>query len=383
VRLEGSLDAFSLPDIFALLSMTKKTGGLHLRRDAAHGVVWFESGLLTGGSAAIERQSLLRRVVALTGVGPDELQAASNLAEAEGIGLVAALLRAEAVAEEQVRSIAEEHVVDTVFSLLRWDNGDFEFVVDEPDRDPVGVQRAADEVVTEARRRLDEWAGLQGSVPAPDTVLRFASAPPGSVTLEPDQWSLLVLADGRRTLADIVDLSGRGEYAAVRSLAELLHAGVLCESGAGDSVVADRLAVLARIEGIPAPRQANDEPLAGASAEVVEAGEQPAPAGAGDEDAAAEADGAGEADAAVAEEPAVDEPKPLRPAGRDLSRVTPQRPEPFLPGRAPEHPDGTAMPSTVGALAAATAPAPAGHIERDPSVNKSLLLRLIAGVRGL
>ena len=26
---------------------------------------------------------------------------------------------------------------------------------------------------------------------------------------------------------------------------------------------------------------------------------------------------------------------------------------------------------------------PAGAIERDPSVNKSLLLRLIAGVRGL
>jgi hypothetical protein len=29
------------------------------------------------------------------------------------------------------------------------------------------------------------------------------------------------------------------------------------------------------------------------------------------------------------------------------------------------------------------APAAATYIERDPSVNKSLLLRLIAGVRGL
>jgi hypothetical protein len=36
-------------------------------------------------------------------------------------------------------------------------------------------------------------------------------------------------------------------------------------------------------------------------------------------------------------------------------------------------------------MAAAAAPAmtPTGAIERDPSVNKSLLLRLIAGVRGL
>jgi len=38
-----------------------------------------------------------------------------------------------------------------------------------------------------------------------------------------------------------------------------------------------------------------------------------------------------------------------------------------------------------GAAGAATATAPAGEgaIERDPTVNRSLMLRLIAGVRGL
>jgi len=37
VKLEGSLDAFSLPDIFQLLSFTKKSGGLHLRRATTRG----------------------------------------------------------------------------------------------------------------------------------------------------------------------------------------------------------------------------------------------------------------------------------------------------------------------------------------------------------
>ncbi len=66
--------------------------------------------------------------------------------------------------------------------------------------------------------------------------------------------------------------------------------------------------------------------------------------------------------------------------GRDLSAVTPQRPEPFIPQRAPEHPE-PAVAAVGGGIAAA--PATAHAIERDPSVNKSLLLRLIAGVRGL
>jgi hypothetical protein len=75
--------------------------------------------------------------------------------------------------------------------------------------------------------------------------------------------------------------------------------------------------------------------------------------------------------------------------------VTPARPEPFMPKRRPEFPDDlprsnvpTAARMNGGSLATATVAAadPLDHksqIERDPSVNKSLLLRLIAGVRGL
>jgi hypothetical protein len=66
-----------------------------------------------------------------------------------------------------------------------------------------------------------------------------------------------------------------------------------------------------------------------------------------------------------------------------------------MPKRRPEFPDDlprsnvpTAARMNGGSLATATVAAadPLDHksqIERDPSVNKSLLLRLIAGVRGL
>ncbi len=75
--------------------------------------------------------------------------------------------------------------------------------------------------------------------------------------------------------------------------------------------------------------------------------------------------------------------------------VVPTRQEPFRPARRPDHPEPaapshlTGLPSanqpaaqTVGSAAVATNPETA-LIERDPSVNRSLLLRLIAGVRGL
>jgi hypothetical protein len=74
--------------------------------------------------------------------------------------------------------------------------------------------------------------------------------------------------------------------------------------------------------------------------------------------------------------------------------VVPPRDEPFLPKRQPEYAErrqaaagrvpagagGRGLGETVGATALE---AQHSLIERDPSVNRSLMLRLIAGVRGL
>ena len=73
MRLEGTLDAFSLPDIFQLLSFTKKTGALHLRRGDVHGVVFFAAGAVTGASADQGRQALGRRLVGAGHVSDEAL----------------------------------------------------------------------------------------------------------------------------------------------------------------------------------------------------------------------------------------------------------------------------------------------------------------------
>ena len=84
MKLEGSLDAFSLPDIFQLLSYTKKTGGLRLAHAGGHGVVYFTDGAVTGASAERARQSLARRVVGLGLVTDEQLSEAVAVAVANG-----------------------------------------------------------------------------------------------------------------------------------------------------------------------------------------------------------------------------------------------------------------------------------------------------------
>jgi hypothetical protein len=363
VRLEGTLDAFSLPDIFQLLSFTKKTGTLHLRRENAHGAVHVREGAVTGARADVARQELSRRLLGAGLVDDEALAAAAEeLADDSALSLAQLLAQKGGLSAEQAKSVAGEQITDAVFSLLRWADGEFAFVVDETDPDDLGASLPVEEVVAEGQRRLAAWAELVEQVPAPDAVVAVHPAPDGAPTPTPDEWALLALVDGRRTVADLVTLSGRGEYAVVSALAGLVGRGLVVVGSAGSDQLLRRQSLLAALEGT-----------------------------------------------AVAETPAPPAPAPAAPAPAVPAQgaVIPERPEPFTPPRRPEHAEETpsfvrashstgaptARTTTAGAASAhgsvngATALQPdasaASLIERDPSINKSLLLRLIAGVRGL
>jgi hypothetical protein len=412
VRLEGSLDAFSLPDIFSLLSMTKKTGGLHLRRPTGHGVVWLGDGLIRGGAADLSRMSLGRRLAASGRVSDADLRAAANqVRDSDDIGLARALREAGAIDDGDLHNLISEHVVDTVFDLMRWTDGVFEFVVDEPNHDDVGVARDVDEVVGEARRRLDAWNAIDPRIADPDTVLSLALHPDAEPAVGRDEWSLLALVDGHRTIGDLVAICGKGDYAVVVALADLVGRGLL-QADPGNGVVAllERQAVIAELEAACAPAPSNvvealnvvvADPAPESLVPSAPAVERPdpgpvvasvAPIAETDADEAAD-EAADDGDwqplqpvATLADEaqPEADDPSGGLADVASIARAAAAEPEPIVAASV----DSGFQPSPEPLAAAAgggvvAAPVPAGVIERDPSVNKSLLLRLIAGVRGL
>jgi hypothetical protein len=356
VRLEGSLDAFSLPDIFALLSMTKKTGGLHLRRPGAHGVVWLRDGQLTGGASDLSRLSLGRRLAGSGHVSDNLLSAAvEEVRRSSELGLARALRDTRAIDEGDLHTVVSEHIVDTVFDLMRWPDGEFEFVVDESNIDDVEVSRDVDEVVTESRSRLELWSAIDELVVTRTTGLSLALDLTEDPHLQRDEWELVALVDGRRTVGDLVDLCGRGEYAVVIALAELVGRGLIrTEDSESVGALLRRQELVASLETATIV----DEPMIVAPADD-------APGG----------DDAGEVTEIGSRSRT---PKP-----QDDVLISPHRPEPFLPEREPDHPEPLAAAMAGGAMVATAAALPSGAIDRDPSINKSMLLRLIAGVRGL
>ncbi|GAC1611874.1 MAG: hypothetical protein NVS3B26_29090 [Mycobacteriales bacterium] len=397
MRLEGTLDAFSLPDIFQLLSYTKKTGTLHLRRagnggEEAHGVVHLRDGAVTGARADVRRQALGRRIIGAGVV--DDVTLAEAVARVErdsSCGLARALTESGSLSEEFARALAAEQAADAVFDLLRWPEGEFAFMVDEPDPDDLGAALSVDEVVAEGQRRMQAWA--EAVLPPAGAVLALAPTPSAEPAISRDEWSLLSFVDGRRTVADLVMLSGRGEYVVVSALAGLIERGLLTVA-ASPQDAAHRSQLLGRLEGIeePTASDAARHPTSPSEDASTAAAGGPEPSHAGATGPAGRPGQQPQRGAA----PGGSESPPAR------GGVIPERPEPFTPPRQPEHgetpayarvagsaPRAAVTVASVGDVHGATAmqpspdAPPAPYVERDPSVNKSLLLRLIAGVRGL
>lgn len=428
MKLEGSLDAFGLPDVFQLLAATRKTGGLRVRAaDGVEGAVWFDAGLVANASADLSRPTLLRRVVAALPVDDAALATAvaGAVAVGAGGGVLRSLLDAGALGSDAVSALAREHAVDAVVDLLDWNEGEFALDGDELEPEGLSLGLPVDQLVAAARERAAAWEALSASVPL-DAVLRLAPVAE-AVTAEPQEWALLALLDGHRTVADVVELAGDSPVTVLTALGELQRRGLAApaDGAAAGDARSRRLAVVDGLERptlrVPLAPAPEAPPFAEARADradlaAVENGTEPGdqpddqPDDPGEEpqvevwdDEAADSNGsADDWNGDWGPEPHLP-PQPVGqpfvpPSERD---VVPPRPEPFLPQRRPEHDTDerenelaaaraalpplptrtTSVGGVVGSVAMAADRAP--MVERDPSINRSLMLRLIAGVRGL
>ena len=432
MKLEGSLDAFSLPDIFQLLSFTKKSGGLHLASDGCDGCVFFTGGQVTGASADGSRQPLARRLIGAGAVNDDALAAAVQAAtQSESIGVVKALLEQGAIEAGLLRQAVTDQSVDAVFDLLRWQQGDFAFVVEEINPDDVGVALSIEAILADAESRRSSWESVSLIVPSPQALLAMPVVLPSDPQISREEWSLLALVGGRRSVAELVDLTGSGHYAVVSTVAGLVSRGLLEVRDEADSaddhvgVVVRRQGLLAALEGSPfqpvrsAPA-VHESKVADTRASETRAAEielEVEIAEAGGADHGSEHTGSDfaslQADAPTSDA-ADDVPAPEGDPGLVTvatgdspialvgvhvpGDVVPPRAEPFLPKRQADFDESSVPPAgrpmqvrgsgpgnggVIGANAVALDPEAVAVIERDPNVNRSLMLRLIAGVRGL
>jgi len=227
--LAGTLNDVSLPDVLSLLSQAKKTGSVHVTGDGRRGRIDLIAGNIGMAQAHVGKLGLVRRLVAQGFLEAGKLGPGLSAAAATpdpDIQLIRSVYRSGAVTADQVKAVVEAHIIDAMFDLGRVEAGRFRF---DPCRvADLGVQRRPEDVYADVAARAELWAKIRASIPAPGAVVRMLPhIEQDELTITRATWRVLATIDGQRTVADLVDLLGDGEFEVSHALHRLVEAGLI------------------------------------------------------------------------------------------------------------------------------------------------------------
>ena len=228
--LKGTLDDFTLPDVFRLMSFSRKTGRLDITRRAGQGKVFFRDGEVYFAETSISREALGQKLIRAKLLTEGQLNRALDQNATTGARVGEILVDQGLLTVEQIEGTVRLQIEDAVFDLLRWELGDFIWnpgVEVEPE---VFISVSVENLIMEAARRLDELEVIKRKIPSLGTILVMAPTPPEGaveINITPDEWRILVLVDGTRSVGDIANTFGLDEFSAMRTFYGLVSAGLV------------------------------------------------------------------------------------------------------------------------------------------------------------
>ena len=228
--LKGTLDDFTLSDIFRLTALAKKTGRLDVERRTGSGRVYFRDGDVYHAESTKSTELLGRKLTRSGRVTEKQLRRAVIEQEQTGRRLGELLIEQGAVEEDEIEWAVRSQIEDGVFDLLRWDLGAFVWEPDSEIDAEVPLTVSVENLIIEASRRLDEISQIRKKIPSADVVLAMAPRTPEGahqINITSEEWQVLVLVDGRRSVEDIATSTGAEAYQTTRLLFGLMNAGLI------------------------------------------------------------------------------------------------------------------------------------------------------------
>lgn len=205
MSLVGRLEDLALPDIFQIISLSRKTGTLVVRSGRGTGMVVFKDGQVIQAASDSIRDSLGNILVSQGMLDEAALSKALSMQKQEPekpLGMI--LMDMGAVAAQTLQSVIRKQIEEIIYDLLDWEEGFFNFELGEivpKDSIEIDTQEfllksgiSAEYLLMEGTRILDERrkdekkpaAARPAPASAPPAVPSAAQkAPPSPLSFEP------------------------------------------------------------------------------------------------------------------------------------------------------------------------------------------------------
>jgi hypothetical protein len=250
VELEGLVADVGLPDIFRLLRMSGSTGALRITCGRRSGEVDFNNGSIYYATSTGAEVSLGTRLVKAAMLRESDLRSLvmEDRATDAHQQLSAALLRKGLVTREVLGVYVRQQIEDCAFSFFSWPNAHFQFVPsDSPSPEELVVLLDAEGVIMEGGRRVDEWDLMMRTLGSAEKV-PYLTVPltMDNVRMTRQEWDVVCYIDGRRDLNTIAAESGFDRFWTVKTVFDLVQAGLVVMRDPTLELLGQKLAIAVR-----------------------------------------------------------------------------------------------------------------------------------------
>jgi len=261
MALEGTIKDFGLPDIFQLIGLQRKTGILTLSNEKEQVTVTFENGMVVMADSSAKRleDRLGNVLVKQSKLTREKLEEALQTQKATLQRLGHILVTQNYITSKDLKDALQVQVSQIVFKVFRWREGEYHFAPTDNvdyDRDNFNPM-SADFILMEGIRMVDEWPIIEKKIPSMDIVFRSvvdaslievgdgggddpsaaasrsAASSTAKIRLSTDEESIYRKVDGTRTVQQIIDATGLGEFEVCRVLFDLLNRNIISTVGRG------------------------------------------------------------------------------------------------------------------------------------------------------
>jgi len=249
MALEGTLEDFSLADIFQLIGIQRKTGILSLKNSNETVSVTFHHGMVIGADSVPRKlEDRIGKVLVKTGlISQDELQEALDLQQKtlQKIGFI--LINQEYISKDQLKEALQIQVTQMIYRLFRWTSGEYYFdqkAKVDPEGDESIPPVSAESILMEGIHMIDEWPVIEKKISNVELVFKpmipmtdletndledpiYKTTEADKIRLSREEHSVYQLVNGQSSVADIVESSKFGEFHTCKALYDLLERKII------------------------------------------------------------------------------------------------------------------------------------------------------------
>ncbi|HET7530869.1 MAG TPA: DUF4388 domain-containing protein, partial [Mycobacteriales bacterium] len=230
--LKGDLTTTPLAPLLVQLAEDDATGCLHISdAEGDEALIYFKSGQVYAITVPGRRPQLGAKLVSSGALAPEALADAmeAQRTELQGWRLGELLVHLGYVDQPVVEDFVKEQVHDSLWDLMRWDEGRWKFRKNEKTREDVAPAVPVPDLLATLRERGYEWETISTVVHGPTAVPVLSTGGGGApeTTLDPDAWSMLCKIDGERSVAELARDCGYTLFEAGQILVTLVSAGLV------------------------------------------------------------------------------------------------------------------------------------------------------------